>query len=268
MRGVARLGIAEPDMTTVADVGAERPCVVCGEPTSYVGTTGRGVGGTWDDSFTDRDRVLTPLDDAGKAICPWCATAAKLWRAQWSKRKADYLSPAFATASGLPYLIADGRVSVVSAGISGLYELAGLTARDEPFAVLGGRWQHMAAHWIWAPVAYPHSRWPAMWVNGTARVIWVDGRALQAIADEASSAGAYDGEKGLVAPKGSRGGVFRFVNSLTAMKGVRDGGGQYDLIVGTLCATPPSHPSTGNPGTGAEGGGDEQPSSGTGNEGA
>ena len=274
MRGASQLLIAEPDMSTVVDIGRDTMCVFCGRATQYHGNIKRGpgieVGGAFDnDSFTDRDRVLVGRDS--QAICPWCATAIK----RWEVKGAGELNATRSSYGHRPFVLADGMVHRTAAGIAGLRELAELSKRpaDAEFAVLAGWWGNKAFHWMWAPVAYPARRWPALWVRGKdndrdshrpstwsddrgvrhpiwetnigQQVVLIDAAVLKAVADAAEQKGAQDGDGGLHVPDGS-GGPLAFACQLEpVLRTVGDGSGQHDLIVHVLCSKSPAHQSTG-----------------------
>lgn len=234
MRGAARIAVSKPDVGLGTDVGRTMACVVCGAPTTFYGATVRssgerqavhGPGGIWDDNFTDRDKILLPPGQLGRAICAHCVTAARDWKLNAS-------SPTRREPKGRPYLFADQRVTVLGRGIQGLYDIAALANRTEPFALLAGTWQQLAYHWAWTPVAYPSRVFPALWVAfGSSTVVLLDATAIAAVADEAKGAGATDSEKGINLPEGSS--SSQFVRSLRSLDRVPKEGGR-ELVLFTM----------------------------------
>ena len=252
MRGAAKLGVGpDDDLALVIEAGVQMACTACGATTTYYGQRvsverkdndkrssgpgegrnrkapepGKGLGGIWDDAFTHRDRVLVGLGDLGLAICPSCAKAAR----DWKLGTENGLVPMKVARGRCPYLFADGEVKTTHAGLAGLGEVAKLSKRTKPFALLGGQWQDRAYHWAWAPVAWPPSRvFPALWVDGMGgRDIWLDGEAVAAVVAEAVAAGACDGEKGVEIPEDDRDGhrrmkrddlVARFLQGLPSFR--------------------------------------------------
>lgn len=242
MRGAARLGISVADATLVKETGQAMHCVICGAPTTTVGlkvvsgvVTDKSapLGGIWDRSFTDRDKVLTPLGDGGRGMCQWCATAAR----DWMNAPSGTLTPVRANKRGQVYLFADGKVELLHNGLTGLRDLVALADRTEPFALLAGAWQQKAYHWAWAPVAWPSQVFPALWASPTGPFnVWLDTQAIKKVADEAEEAGAESSESGVVPPDGYKN-KWAFLVNLNSLGAIQEEGGRHIVLSMLLGAT-------------------------------
>lgn len=209
MRGAAHLAIAAPDKELLSDMPEVGYCSLCGTPTNYTGTRRNGPGGVLTDTFTDRDRILLPVGAAGRYICPQCATAVDRWSSETGPTSAP---------RGNPWLLADGQVTRMNGGLQGLVDIALLSNRAGPFALIVGTWSNKAFHWVWAPVAYPSRVFPALYVSrgnkttkntllrylyratGGPVTVWIDSEQVAALVEHAKALGAAPDDDGKLVP--------------------------------------------------------------------